>query len=126
MTMLDDWPRVKAVFEQALAVDETERPAFLAAACGSDVQLRERVDALLASHAASDSFLETGASSVLRLPPSGEVPEDLSGQRLGRHERDSADEAPDVGNDARAGHCTDPAQIGEAEHCLGAASRKNV
>src|SRR5688500_6179303 len=64
MTMLDDWPRVKAVFEQALAVDESERPAFLAAACGSDVQLRERVEALLASHAASDSFLETGASSV--------------------------------------------------------------
>ena len=36
MNMLDDWQRVKAVFEQALAVDEPERSAFLAAACGSD------------------------------------------------------------------------------------------
>jgi serine/threonine protein kinase/tetratricopeptide (TPR) repeat protein len=85
MTMLDDWQRVKAVFEQALAVDETERPAFLAAACGSDALLRERVDALLASHAASESFLEAGASSVLRLPHSGDVLEDLSGQRLGTY-----------------------------------------
>src|SRR5688500_5919935 len=83
MTMLDDWGRVKAVFEQALTVDEAERPKFLAAACGSDVQLRERVDALLASHAASESFLEGGASSVLRLPPAGDVQEDLSGQTLG-------------------------------------------
>ena len=62
--MLDDWPRVKALFEQALASDETERAAFLVAACGSDALLRQRVDALLASHAASPSFLETGGGSV--------------------------------------------------------------
>jgi serine/threonine protein kinase/tetratricopeptide (TPR) repeat protein len=82
MTMLDDWQRVKAVFEQALAVEDTERPAFLAAACGSDVLLRQRVDALLASHAVSQSFLETRASSVLELRRSGE---DLSGQMLGTY-----------------------------------------
>ena len=82
MNMLDDWQRVKAVFEQALAVDETERSAFLAAACGSDALLRQRVDALLASHAASQSFLEAGASSVIDLRRPGE---DLSGQRLGTY-----------------------------------------
>jgi serine/threonine protein kinase/Flp pilus assembly protein TadD len=80
--MLDDWQRVKAVFEQALAVDETGRSAFLVAACGSDALLRQRVDALLASHAASGSFLETSASSVLELPRSGA---DLSGQMLGTY-----------------------------------------
>src|SRR5687767_9194197 len=82
MNMLDDWQRVKAVFEQALAVDETERSAFLVAACGSDALLRQRVDALLASHAASPSFLEAGASSVLELPRPGA---DLSGQTVGTY-----------------------------------------
>jgi TolB-like protein/tetratricopeptide (TPR) repeat protein/tRNA A-37 threonylcarbamoyl transferase component Bud32 len=82
MNMLDDWQRVKSVFEQALAVDEAERSAFLAAACGSDALLRQRVDALLASHAASSSFLETSASAVLELPRPGA---DLSGQTLGTY-----------------------------------------
>src|SRR5688572_16310485 len=82
MDMLDDWQRVKSVFEQALAVDETGRSAFLAAACGSDALLRQRVDALLASHAASPSFLETSASSVLDLPRPGA---DLSGQTVGTY-----------------------------------------
>jgi eukaryotic-like serine/threonine-protein kinase len=82
MNMLDDWQRVKTVFDQALAVDEASRSAFLATACGSDVLLRQRVDALLASHAASESFLEGGASSVLGLRRGGE---DLSGQLLGTY-----------------------------------------
>ena len=82
MSMLDDWQRVKAVFEQALAVDETDRSAFLATACGSDALLRQRVDALLASHAASQSFLETSASAVLELRRPGA---DLGGQTLGTY-----------------------------------------
>jgi eukaryotic-like serine/threonine-protein kinase len=82
MTMLDDWPRVKSIFDQALAVDDTDRPTFLAAACGTDALLRQRVDALLASHAASQSFLETSASVLLDLrPPS----EDMSGQTVGTY-----------------------------------------
>ena len=82
MNMLDDWPRVKAVFEQALAVDETDRSAFLAIACGSDARLRQHVDALLASHAVRPSFLETSASQVLELKRPGE---DLGGQSLGNY-----------------------------------------
>jgi serine/threonine protein kinase/TolB-like protein/Flp pilus assembly protein TadD len=82
MNMLDDWQRVKSVFEQALAVDVTEQSAFLVAACGSDALLRQRVDALLASHAASASFLETSARAVLELPRPGA---DLSGQTLGTY-----------------------------------------
>jgi serine/threonine protein kinase/TolB-like protein/Tfp pilus assembly protein PilF len=80
MNMLDDWPRVKAVFEQAIALEERDRSAFLAVACGSDALLRQRVDALLSSHAASPSFLETSAVDVLELRRASE---DLSGQTLG-------------------------------------------
>src|SRR5688572_24006169 len=86
MNMLDDWQRVKAVFEQALDVDERGRPAFLAAACGADALLRERVDALLMSHAASESFLATGAGAGLALRRAGE---DLSGQPLGTYRLES-------------------------------------
>jgi pimeloyl-ACP methyl ester carboxylesterase len=82
MNTLDDWPRVKAVFEQALPLAEPDRTAFLTAACGSDALLRQRVDGLLASHAANPSFLETSASAVLELRPRRE---DLSGQRLGTY-----------------------------------------
>jgi TolB-like protein/tRNA A-37 threonylcarbamoyl transferase component Bud32/predicted Zn-dependent protease len=82
MNMLDDWQRVKAIFEQALALDARDRSAFLAAACGSDALLRERVDALLASHAANPSFLETSASHLLQLRRPGE---DLGGQSLGSY-----------------------------------------
>jgi eukaryotic-like serine/threonine-protein kinase len=67
MTMLDDWARVKSVFERVLALPETDRAAFLSQACGSDVLLRQRVDALLASHDAGQSFLERSASSELEL-----------------------------------------------------------
>jgi eukaryotic-like serine/threonine-protein kinase len=82
MNMLDDWPRVKAVFEQALAVDAAARSAFLAAACGSDTLLRQRVEALLASHAAGPSFLETDASAVLNLRRPGE---NLGGHSVGTY-----------------------------------------
>ncbi len=82
MNMLDDWQRVKAVFEQAIAVEDGDRSAFLAAACGSDALLRQRVDALLASHAASQSFLETDASAVLNLRCPAE---DLGGHAVGTY-----------------------------------------
>jgi serine/threonine-protein kinase len=82
MTMLDDWTRVKAVFEQALTLQETERSAFLSEACGSDALLRQRVEALLASHDASDSFLEQAADSVLGLAP---PPDDPSGRTAGTY-----------------------------------------
>jgi serine/threonine protein kinase/pimeloyl-ACP methyl ester carboxylesterase len=83
MTMLQDWPRVKAVFERALAVEEADRSAFLATACGSDGLLRQRVEALLASYAASPSFLETSASAVLDLRRASE---DLDGQTIGTYQ----------------------------------------
>jgi TolB-like protein/Flp pilus assembly protein TadD/tRNA A-37 threonylcarbamoyl transferase component Bud32 len=82
MNMLNDWQRVKAVFEQALAVDASDRSAFLATACGSDALLRQHVDALLASHAASQSFLEIHAGAELNLRRRRE---DLDGQTLGTY-----------------------------------------
>jgi len=47
MTMLDDWSRVKAIFEGALAHQGDARAAYLAAACEADALLRQRVEALI-------------------------------------------------------------------------------
>ena len=80
--MLDDWPRVKAVFEQALTLEGTERSAFLSAACAADAVLRQHVDALLASHEFSQSFLEQPAISSLAVGGRGD---DLTGQTLGTY-----------------------------------------
>jgi serine/threonine protein kinase/TolB-like protein/Tfp pilus assembly protein PilF len=80
--MLDDWPRVKVLFEQALTLPEAARSAFLSEACGSDVLLRQRVDTLLASHDVSKSFLENTASSVLELRPPLDDP---SGRTVGTY-----------------------------------------
>jgi WD40 repeat protein/serine/threonine protein kinase len=42
--------QIQAVFNQALKLRLAERPSFLSEACGSDADLRQDVDALLAAH----------------------------------------------------------------------------
>jgi serine/threonine protein kinase len=76
MTTLDDWPRVKRVLAEALAREGPERQAYLADACGTDAELRKRIDRLLAVDDRAGTFLETPAT-VLLDPKS---PEDLSGR----------------------------------------------
>jgi serine/threonine protein kinase len=55
-----EFHRVKELFLAALEKDhDAERFAYLDEACGSDQDLRQRVDALLGRHAAAGSFLES-------------------------------------------------------------------
>ena len=49
--------RVRRLFEDALEKPEGERAAFLDAACGSEREVREAVDRLLAAHRDSGGFL---------------------------------------------------------------------
>jgi Leucine-rich repeat (LRR) protein/tRNA A-37 threonylcarbamoyl transferase component Bud32 len=54
--------RVEAIFSEALGQSGREgRAAYVAAACGGDVRLRGRVEALLQAHDAAEGFLEEGA-----------------------------------------------------------------
>lgn len=46
------------LFLAALDIPATERPQFLAQQCGSDADLRRRVEALLQAHVAAGSFLD--------------------------------------------------------------------
>ena len=53
-----DLDRLEELFTAAVArTDPAERAAYLDVACGADESLRRRVEALLASHNAEDSFL---------------------------------------------------------------------
>ena len=64
MTLPQEWPRVKEVFEGARALPVDARPGYLAAACSGDDALRHDVETLLASHEQATSFLETPALLV--------------------------------------------------------------
>src|SRR5437016_2703087 len=69
----------EAVFFAALAkVDPAERAAYLNEACGTDADLRRRVDRLLAAHPQVGSFLQD-AAAVLPAPLVGERPGVRSG-----------------------------------------------
>jgi serine/threonine protein kinase/Tol biopolymer transport system component/tetratricopeptide (TPR) repeat protein len=58
------WPRVKALFEAALALQGEERELFLQGVCEENVALREELDSLLANHDETGEFLSTPVASV--------------------------------------------------------------
>ncbi|HXE56652.1 MAG TPA: serine/threonine-protein kinase [Gemmatimonadales bacterium] len=55
---------IETVFEEALDRAEGERPAWLAARCGSDAELLAEVRALLHAHARSDGVLERSPAAA--------------------------------------------------------------
>jgi serine/threonine protein kinase len=58
-------PTEESIFTQALDLpDSVARSALLDAACGSDAELRKRVEGLLQSHGDAGSFLATPASTI--------------------------------------------------------------
>lgn len=84
MTAGERFRRARDVFLGALALEPSERPAFLAAACGDDAELRSRVQAMLAADAIDDGFLD--AAPVLPLPTHKQpVPRSIAGYRVLGH-----------------------------------------
>jgi TolB-like protein/Flp pilus assembly protein TadD/tRNA A-37 threonylcarbamoyl transferase component Bud32 len=80
------WIRIKELFVLAVERDVGERAAFLEHACAGDAELLDRVQALLASDARTESFLETPA-----MLPSGTLPvedemEWMIGRRVGPYQ----------------------------------------
>src|SRR5262245_50311759 len=61
--------RVRQVFDAALERPEPERDAFLAAACGDDVELRGHVERLVADHAVAQA---TFPDAVLKIERAGD------------------------------------------------------
>ena len=57
----DTWPKVKEVFEAALAQPAAQRAAFLAGVCDGDEVLRREVESLLSSYEHAGSFMQVPA-----------------------------------------------------------------
>ena len=75
------WQQVKAVLEEVLELDLGERAVFLDAACQGDEELRQEVEALLASETEAGDFIETPVFRF-RLNESAPLAE---GQRVGAY-----------------------------------------
>jgi serine/threonine-protein kinase len=81
------WPRVKALFLEAVQYSGPERGAFLDVATGGDADLRREVESLLATDERATSLWETPAAELL-----GDLKPDSSrfllapGTRLGAYE----------------------------------------
>jgi TolB-like protein/tetratricopeptide (TPR) repeat protein len=56
------WAATRAIFEEALAADPSERDAIVAARCGDSVQLRCEVEGLLDAHTRAGAFLDSPAT----------------------------------------------------------------
>ncbi|HET8635046.1 MAG TPA: protein kinase [Gemmatimonadales bacterium] len=84
--------RVAALFDQALDVSASARPAFLQAACGDDGELYRELSSLLAAHASADAFFDSLAEDVIA-PASAavvargraDVPAELASSLEGRY-----------------------------------------
>ena len=80
MTQPELWSAIKAIVAAALDRVEAERSAYVAEACGSNLDLRREVEALLRAHGEADSFLETPA--LLR---AAAAPVDVTGRAIGSY-----------------------------------------
>jgi serine/threonine protein kinase len=71
------------VFAEAIQLPVSERPAYLERACGTDGQLRQRVEGLLTAHDQAGDFLVQSApeTEAVAEAPFGEK----SGDRIGRY-----------------------------------------
>lgn len=59
------WATINELFHQALERPESERRAFIDAACGEDHALRDEVWSLVAAHSQAGGFLETTAATTI-------------------------------------------------------------
>ncbi len=78
----------ETIFNTALAFEPAQRPAYLVGACGDDLPLRRRVDALLRAHEAGPAFLpeqpDLTARPTIKLE-FAEAPEEGPGKNIGRY-----------------------------------------
>jgi serine/threonine protein kinase len=79
-TRPDDWPRVREIFEAALALPPDARRSYVAKTCGRDDGLHQQVEGLLDSHERANSFLETPVVPSL---DDATITRNLQGNRIG-------------------------------------------
>jgi serine/threonine protein kinase len=83
--MNDSSDRDVAIFTEALELPAGERAAYLERECGSDADLRRRVEALLKSHESVGDFLEDSPSEAPMIARLGGSSGEKPGDRVGRY-----------------------------------------
>src|SRR2546422_5631229 len=90
--MSEQRQREEAICNAARPLPALEREALLEKSCGDDLQLRQRIEALLNSHDSSSGILERrplaprqkgGALGTTR--PASAVPSEMPGDRIGHY-----------------------------------------
>src|ERR1051325_3236032 len=80
------WQKVKQIFHTALDKPAAERTAFIAQACNGDDQLREEVEALLASSEKDGSFIDSPAYEAAATLITNQAAELKKGTTLGAYD----------------------------------------
>lgn len=75
--------REEQIFHEALEQAAEQRAAFLAAACGADLELRQRVEVLLQAQANPGSFLQSPAPGIGNAPTSSPSSDEMTGTQIG-------------------------------------------
>ena len=79
------WQHVGDIYHAVMALGVDQRAAFLDTACGSDADLRQEVESLLAHAGDASSFLETPALELAGRALAAKT-RSLIGHRLGQYE----------------------------------------
>ena len=78
------WARIEKVFQAAIEAPEDERPAFVSAACGDNVELRCEVESLLAAARDATFTKESGFADAIRILEQREAKR-TEGRRIGAY-----------------------------------------
>jgi len=81
----EEWRRVRAAFDRAVALPASQRRQFVADACLGDEGFHRRVSTLVDAHERADDFLETACVATVAEWPA----EDLSGAEFGPYRLES-------------------------------------
>ena len=79
------WKRIRGILEQALALPQSERPAFLENACGGNSQERDEVESLIAA-AGNSAFFDRPAVAPEPLDPVAEGFQPAPGAMIGPYQ----------------------------------------
>ena len=83
------WQQLDTLFHSALELSQKERAEFLDEACAGNDLLRREVEALLAAHQSSESFIENPALELEAQALAGEqdtrAPDTVIGQTIGHY-----------------------------------------
>jgi len=81
---MSDLKRIKPIFSEALDKNGPDRESYLMEACGQDIDLREKVKALLKAHDGAGDFLESPIFDADAAPEDSDISEE-PGTVIGRY-----------------------------------------